>query len=69
MNDQIKTQIETEPFQPFSIQMNDGRSIDVPHPDHAIAGRFAATIEDDNGIIRILPYRNMSGLTVDPNRS
>jgi hypothetical protein len=67
MNEQIKAQLEAAPFQPFSVQMNDGRSIDVPHPDHTIVGRFAFTIEDDDGIIRILAYRNMSGLTVNPS--
>ena len=44
--------------------MTDGRSIDVPHPDHVIVGKFAVTIEDDEGVVRILGYRNISGLTV-----
>jgi hypothetical protein len=61
MNEQIKAQVETVPFQPFSIQMNDGRSVEVPHPDHVIVGRFATTVEDDAGIIRILPYRASAG--------
>jgi hypothetical protein len=64
MNEQIKALIDTEPFQSFSIQTNDGRSVEVPHPDHVIVGRFAVTIEDDTGIVRILAYRNISGLTV-----
>ena len=64
MNEQIKALIDTEPFQRFSIQINDGRSVEVPNPDHVIVGRFAVTIEDDAGIIRILAYRNISGLTV-----
>ena len=64
MNEQIKALIDTEPFQRFSIQINDGRSVEVPHPDHVIVGRFAVTIEDDAGIIRILADRNISGLTV-----
>ena len=68
MQQQIKFQIEERPFRPFSIQMNDGRSIEVPNYEHIIVGQFAATIEDDAGIIHILPYRNMSGLTIDTQK-
>jgi hypothetical protein len=64
MNEQIKAQLDAKPFKRFSIETNDGRSIEVPHPDHVIVGRFAVTIEDDDGIIRILAYRNISGLTI-----
>jgi hypothetical protein len=62
MNKQIRAQIEAKPL--FSIVVTDGRSIDVPHPDHVIVGKFAVTIEDDEGVVRILGYRNISGLTV-----
>jgi hypothetical protein len=65
MQQQIKEQVSRRPFRPFSIQINDGRSIEVPHEDHIIVGQFAVTIEDDAGIVRILPYRNVSGITVD----
>ena len=54
MNEQIRAQIEAKPFRKFSIEVTDGRSIDVPHPDHVIVGKFAVTIEDDEGIVRIL---------------
>jgi hypothetical protein len=64
MNEQIRAQIEAKPFRKFSIEVTDGRSIDVPHPDHVIVVKFAVTIEDDEGIVRILRYRNISGLTV-----
>jgi hypothetical protein len=64
MNEQIKAQIEARPFKRFFIDVNDGRSVEVPHLDHVIVGRFAVTVEDDAGIVRILAYRNISGLTV-----
>jgi len=64
MNQQIKAQLETKPFRPFSIEINDGRSVNVPHPDHVLMGRFAVVVEDDAGVMRILAYRNISGLTV-----
>ena len=64
MNEQIRAQIEAKPFRKFFIEVTDGRSIDVPHPDHVIVGKFAVTIEDDEGIVRIVRYHNISGLTV-----
>ncbi|HSZ78671.1 MAG TPA: hypothetical protein VK775_14815 [Chthoniobacterales bacterium] len=64
MNEQIRARIEAKPFRKFSIEVTNGRSIDVPHPDYVIVGKFAVTIEDDEGVVRILGYRNISGLTV-----
>jgi hypothetical protein len=64
MNEQIRAQIEAKPIRKFSIEVTDGRSIDVPHSNHVIVGKFAVTIEDDEGIVCILGYRNISGLTV-----
>jgi hypothetical protein len=40
MNEQIRAQIEAKPFRKFSIEVTDGRSIDVPYPDHVIVGKF-----------------------------
>jgi hypothetical protein len=34
MIDDIRAHLETKPFVPFLIQMNDGRTIQVPHLDH-----------------------------------
>ena len=46
MNEKIKAQLENSPFRPFSIEVNDGRSVAVPHPDHVLIGRFAVVVED-----------------------
>jgi hypothetical protein len=64
MNEQIRAPIEAQPFRRFCVKATDGRSIDVPHPDHVMVGKFAVAIEDDDGVVRILGYRNVSGLTV-----
>ena len=64
MNEQVRAQIEAKPFRKFSIEVTDGRSIDVPRPDHVIVGKFAVTIEDDEGVVRILGYRDISGNTL-----
>jgi hypothetical protein len=64
VNEQIKEQLEARPLKPFSVQTNDGRSTEVPHPDHTIFGRFALVVEDAAGVVRILAYRNINGLTV-----
>jgi len=63
MNEKIKTQLENKPFRPFSIEVKDGRSVAVPHPDHVLVGRFAVVVEDGDGVMRILSYHNISGLT------
>src|SRR5260370_31251639 len=56
VNEQIKALIETEPFQRFFIDINDGRSVEVQHPDKVIVVRFAVTIEDDATLVRIFAY-------------
>ena len=32
-SDKIRELVKREPFSPFSIHMNDGRKLDVNHPD------------------------------------
>jgi hypothetical protein len=64
MINDIKAHLETKPFIPFSIEMNDGRSIRVPHSDHIGVFTYSVAVEDDRGAVRVLPSRNMSGLTI-----
>ena len=67
MIEDIKAHLEHQPFIPFSIQMNDGRSIDVPHRDHVSVMRFVVVVEDGAGTVRVLPARNVSGITFATN--
>lgn len=32
--DALKKIYHAEPFQPFAFRMNDGRRVEVPHPEH-----------------------------------
>jgi hypothetical protein len=59
----IKARLESSQFVPFSIEMNDGRSIKVPSRDHIGVLIHAVAVEDDAGAVRVLAARNISGLT------
>jgi hypothetical protein len=63
----IKRHLEAPIFVPFSIEMNDGRSIRVPSRDHIGVLIHAVAVEDDAGGVRILASRNISGLTIPVN--
>jgi hypothetical protein len=63
----IKAHLESPEFVPFSIEMNDGRSIHVPSRDHIGVLIHAVAVEDYAGAVRILAARNMSGLTIPLN--
>jgi hypothetical protein len=60
----IKAHLESREFVPFSIEMNDGRSIRIPSRDHIGVFIHAVAVEDDDGAVRILAARNISGLKV-----
>jgi hypothetical protein len=43
--------IHREPFVPFVVEMNDGRSLEIPHPRLAINGGGAVFFGPDGGLI------------------
>ncbi|MBV8214060.1 MAG: hypothetical protein JOZ08_12670 [Verrucomicrobia bacterium] len=63
----IKRHLEAAVFVPFSIEMNDGRSIRVPSRDHIGVLIHAVAVEDDTGGVRVLAARNISRLTIPVN--
>ena len=63
----IKRHLEAPVFVPFSIEMNDGRSIRVPSRGHIGVLIHAVAVEDDAGGVRVLAARNISGLTIPAN--
>jgi hypothetical protein len=65
----IRAHLESSEFVPFSIEMNDGRSIRGPSRDHIGVLIHAVAVEDDAGAVRILAARNMSGLIIPTNGS
>jgi hypothetical protein len=60
----IKAHLERSEFVPFLIEMNDGRSIRAPSRDHIGVLIHAVAVEDDDGAVRVLASRNISGLTI-----
>jgi hypothetical protein len=63
----IKKHLEAQVFVPFSIEMNDGRSIRVPSRDHIGVLIHAVAVEDDAAGVRILAARNISAITIPVN--
>jgi hypothetical protein len=61
---EIKAHLESSDFKPFSIEMNDGRSIRVPSRDHIGVLIHVIAVEDDQGAARLLSTRNISGITI-----
>jgi hypothetical protein len=45
--------IHRKPFVPFVVEMNDGTSLEVPHPRLAINGGGAGFIGRDGGLVDI----------------
>ncbi len=42
--EELLNTLRTRPFQPFRINLTDGRSVDVRHPEMVLAGRRTAVI-------------------------
>lgn len=42
--DELLTVVRSQPFQPFRVQLTDGQSFDIRHPDQMIVGRRSAVI-------------------------
>jgi hypothetical protein len=42
--DYLLTAVRLQPFQPFRLQLTDGRAFDIRHPDQMIVGRRSAVI-------------------------
>jgi hypothetical protein len=61
----VRTHLEAEP--PFSIQMNDGRSIDVAPGEYIQGLTHYVVHEDKGGLLRVLAIRNISGFTMNKN--
>jgi hypothetical protein len=43
--------IHRQPFIPFVVEMNDGQSLEIPHPDLAINGGGAGFIGLDGALV------------------
>ena len=57
------------PFQPFSIELSNGRLLPVAHPDHILVGRAMFAIEDDKGLIDIVSALHIAGIRLQASAS
>jgi hypothetical protein len=63
MLEELRNRIRATPFLPFTVCVADGRSFPVPHPDHIlVTSRGLVAIENDQGLLDILPVLLISGL-------
>jgi hypothetical protein len=65
VREELQRLLSNKPFLPFTIRMNDGRAIEVPRLDDVgPLATWAVVVLTTDDTFDILPYRNMSGLTV-----
>jgi hypothetical protein len=58
------------PFRPFAIFMTDGRSFKIPTSDHIfIYPSGLIGLEDDAGVVNLLPPEQVTGIETRPRRS
>jgi hypothetical protein len=55
LNATLRQRLLARPFEPFVVQMNDGRRFEVPHPEFAAINRqgteFVAFTEDGASVV------------------
>ena len=63
MLDELRNRIKAVPFIPFSLLVADGRQFAVPHRDHIlVTSAGLVVIENDQGLLDILPILHLSGI-------
>ncbi len=64
MLEEIRNRIKAVPFLPFTVRVADGRSFLVPHSDHIlVTAKGLVVIENDQGLLDILPILLISGIS------
>lgn len=64
MLEELKKWTKAIPFLPFTVHVADGRSFPVPHPDHIlVTAKGLVVIEDDVGLVDVLPILLVSGIS------
>jgi hypothetical protein len=67
MSAEIRRRLEARPFQPFKLQMTDGKEYPVPTPDHAHVhpSNFHVSVYTDDDLAYYLSVRQIIGLSSD----
>ena len=58
MREQILKLLHKIPFQPFSVDVTDV-AYSIPTPDHVLAAKNVLVIEDDAGLVDVIPYAHI----------
>ena len=59
IRDQILKLMHKISFQPFSVDVAANVAYSIPTPDHVLAAKNFLVIEDDGGLVDIIPYSHI----------
>jgi len=59
MRDQILKLLHKVPFQPFSVDVAADVAYSIPTPDHVFVAKHFLFIEDDAGLVDVIPYSHI----------
>jgi hypothetical protein len=59
MREQILKLLHKFPFQPFSVDVAEDVAYSIPTPDHVLAAKKVLVIEDDAGLVDVIPYSHI----------
>jgi hypothetical protein len=59
MREQLIKLLHKIPFQPFSVDVAEDVAYSIPIPDHVLAAKNVLVIEDDSGLVDVIPYAHI----------
>ena len=59
MREQILKLLHKIPFMPFSVDVAADVAYSIPTPDHVLAAKNVLVIEDDAGLVDVIPYAHI----------
>jgi hypothetical protein len=59
MREQTLKLLHKIPFQAFSVDIAADVAYSIPTPDHVLAGKNVLVIEDDSGLVDMIPYAHI----------
>lgn len=63
MLEELRKWIRAVPFQPFRIELNSGRVLEVPHPDHILVTSGGMVgVEDDQGLLDVVAALHITSI-------
>ena len=59
MREQIQKLLHAIPFRPFSVDVDPDLAYAIPTPDHVLAAKGVLVVEDDSGLVDVIPYNHI----------